>query len=208
MVAKDVTYVPTNGLLAPMQLQDQPFSNPTSYMVWVSRDPLGIQENKNGYLYAIDPFGSLVANVQPPTGGPPSYIPVFGATYAGITSNSFINANNFSGGCLLDGRPANCNSVRFQLQNNPFVQLDRNHSLPWTESGANQTPQLPSGIREEWRLVQPGKELQRERRQELLIPGNLFRTHIIVFLAVKISFQTRRIHLSRKTRIAMRLPMK
>ena len=61
---KDITYVPANGLVAPMQLQDQPFSTPASYMVWVSRDPLGIQENKNGFLYAIDPFGSLVANAQ------------------------------------------------------------------------------------------------------------------------------------------------
>src|ERR1041384_7545318 len=70
--AKDITYVPTNGLVAPMQMQDQPGSTPASYLTWVSRDPLGIQENN---WFAIDPFGTLVANAQPPVGGPPSYIP-------------------------------------------------------------------------------------------------------------------------------------
>jgi YD repeat-containing protein len=149
---KDVTYVPTNGLRTPMQMQDQPYSNPVSYIKWVSRDPLGIQEDN---LYAIDPFGNLVANVQPPSGGPPGYTPTYGPPY-GWVSNGFTNANNFSGGCALDGRPANCNSVRFELQNNPFVRLDPNHSLPWTFS-ANQTPQLPFGVSEEWRLVQPGQ---------------------------------------------------
>jgi YD repeat-containing protein len=94
--AKDITYVPTNGLVAPMQMQDQPGSNPASYLTPVSRDPLGIQEDN---MYAIDPFGTLVANAQPPVGGPPSYIPMYGATYSGVTWSSFINANNFSGGC-------------------------------------------------------------------------------------------------------------
>ncbi len=120
--AKDITYVPTNGLLAPMQLQDQPYSNPPSYMLWMSRDALGIQENKNGFLYAIDPFGTLVANTQPPSGGPPPYIPMYGATYGGVTWNSFINANNFAGGCLLDGRPADCNTLK-QRFNDGFVDF-------------------------------------------------------------------------------------
>ena len=152
--AKDITYVPVPdiGLVAPMQMQDQPYSNPASYLRTVYRDPLGIQEDN----FAIDPFGALVANVQPPSGGPPGYTPTYGPPY-GWGSNSLTNANNFSGGCTLDGRQADCNSVRFELQNNPFVQLDPNHSRPWTESGANQTPQLPSGIREEWKFVQPGQ---------------------------------------------------
>jgi len=70
--AKDITYVPTNGLVAPMQMQDQPYSNPATYLRWVLRDPLGIQEDN---MYAIDPFGTLVANAQPPSGGPPSIYP-------------------------------------------------------------------------------------------------------------------------------------
>src|SRR5205085_3504284 len=78
--------------------------------------------------------------------------------YATASWSSFTNANNFSTGCTLDGLAANCNRVQFELQNNPFVQLDPNYSRPWTESGANQTPQLPFGIREEWRLVQPGQK--------------------------------------------------
>jgi YD repeat-containing protein len=154
---KDVTYVPANGLVYPMQMQDQAFSTPSSYMRWVHHDPSGVQESNNGFLSAYDPFGGLISNVQPPVGGPPPYTPFYGATYGGVTWNSFINANNFSAGCLLDGRPTDCNRVQFALQNNPFVQLDPNHSLPWTASGANQTSQLPFGIREEWRLVQPGQ---------------------------------------------------
>jgi YD repeat-containing protein len=150
---KDTTYVPANELVYPMQMQDQPYSSPASYLKTVVRDPLGIQED---HFYAIDPFGNSVANVQPPSGGPPGYTPTYGPPY-GWVSNSFTNGNNFSNGCALDGRPADCNTVRFKLQNSPFVQLDPTHSLPWTESGANQTPQLPVGVREEWRLVQPGQ---------------------------------------------------
>jgi YD repeat-containing protein len=138
---KDITYVPANGLVYPMQMQDQPGSNPVSYVVWVSRDPLAIQENKNGYLYAIDPFGSLVANVQPPSGGPPPYMPFYGATYGGLTWNSFINANNFSGGCLLDGRPTDCNQLK-QRYNDGFLNFD----VPSGLTGSTRyRPQLPPG---------------------------------------------------------------
>jgi hypothetical protein len=64
-------------------------------------------------LYAIDPFGSLVANAQPPSGGPPPYMPVYGATYGGLTWNSFINANNFSSGCYSaqNNNPSICNGA-------------------------------------------------------------------------------------------------
>ena len=142
---KDITYVPANGLVAPMQLQDQPFSTPASFMVWVSRDPLGIQENKNGFLYAIDPFGSLVANVQPPAGGPPPYMPVYGATYGGLTWNSFINANNFSTGCQLDGLAKPCSQVLFGAMNGFYEP--RSGSL------------LPFGaVVEGWKTVPPGHQ--------------------------------------------------
>ena len=83
----------------------------------MSRDPLGIQQDNNGFLYAIDPLGSLVANTQPPSGGPPPYIPVYGATYGGVTWNLFINANNFSGGCYSaeNSNPALCNDMAREL---------------------------------------------------------------------------------------------
>lgn len=115
---KDITYVPANGLVAPMQMQDQPYSSPPSYMTWVTRDPLGIQENKNGSLYAYDPFGNLISNVQPPSGGPPPYVPFYGATYGGLSWNSFINANNFSGGCYdaQNRNPALCEMARRMTQ--------------------------------------------------------------------------------------------
>ena len=133
--AKDITYVPTNGLVAPMQMQDQPYSNPATYLRWVLRDPLGIQEDN---MYAIDPFGTLVPNAQPPSGGPPSYIPMYGATYNGVTGSLFVNGNNFSGGCLLDGHPADCNKVK-NLFNDGFVQLE-NGGLRWTETGPRNYP--------------------------------------------------------------------
>jgi YD repeat-containing protein len=125
---KDITYVPANGLVFPMQMQDQPYSSPPSWMSWVSRDPLGIQEDKNGYLSAYDPFGTLVANVQPPSGGPPPYMPVYGATYGGVSWNSFINANNFSGGCIIDGRPADCNKLK-QSYEDGWLNYDRQSGL-------------------------------------------------------------------------------
>ena len=103
---KDITYVPANGLVYPMQMQDQPYSSPTSYLTSVSRDPLGIQENGSAY----DPFGNLVANVQPPSGGPPGYTPTYGPPY-GFGSNSFTNANNLATGCNYQGRPMDCNSA-------------------------------------------------------------------------------------------------
>ena len=142
---KDITYVPANGLVAPMQMQDQPFSTPASYMVWVSRDPLGIQENKNGFLYAIDPFGSLVANAQPPSGGPPPYMPVYGATYGGLTWNSFINANNFSTGCQLDGLAKPCSQVIFGAMNG-FYEPKSGSLVPF------------GAVIEDWKPVPPGDQ--------------------------------------------------
>jgi YD repeat-containing protein len=110
---KDITYVPANGLAYPMQMQDQPFSSPPSYLTGAFRDPLGIQENGKAY----DPFGNLVANVQPPSGGPPGYTPVYGPPYGWLTQSSFTNGNNFSGGCysVQNNNPALCSDVAQQL---------------------------------------------------------------------------------------------
>ena len=111
--AKDITYVPANGLVFPMQMQDQQYSSPPSYMSWVYRDPLGIQESRNGYLSAYDPLGNSISNVQPPVGGPPGYTPVYGPPYGSLSSNSFINANNFAGGCYsaANNNPALCSDA-------------------------------------------------------------------------------------------------
>jgi YD repeat-containing protein len=138
---KDITYVPVPaaiGLVAPMQMQDQPYSSPASYLTSVSRDPLGIQENGSGY----DPFGALVANVQPPvSGGPPGYTPVYGPPY-GWGSNSLTNANNFSGGCRLDGRPADCNTVRQAIENGAAGQCPNNDCGPRMVHDSQGNPHL------------------------------------------------------------------
>jgi len=47
--------------------------NPT--MSWVTATHWAAEDGK-----AYDPFGSLIYNVQPPTGGPPPNMPFYGAT--------------------------------------------------------------------------------------------------------------------------------
>lgn len=41
----------------------------------------------------------------------------FGATYGGVSWNSFINANNFSSGCRMDGVRTDCNRFRSAVEN-------------------------------------------------------------------------------------------
>ena len=85
-------------------------STPQSYISWVYRDPLGIQENSNGTMYAYDPFGNVISNVQPPVTGPPPYMAFYGSTYGGVSWNSFSQANNLAAGCNYKGAPTACNS--------------------------------------------------------------------------------------------------
>ena len=131
---KDITYVPANGLVSPMQMPDQPYSSPPSYMRWVTRDPLGIQESNNGYVSAYDPFGNLISNVQPPLGGTPPYIPFYGASYGGLSANSFTNANNLAAGCNIGGAPIDCNRAMIGAMglafasNLPGFHLDNLHA--------------------------------------------------------------------------------
>ena len=101
---KDITYVPANGLAFPMQTKDGN-GNPT--VDEVRRDVTGLQEDGK----AVDPFGAVIQNVQPPTGGAPPNMPFYGATYGGVSWNSFTNANNFSTGCTLDGVRTSCRSA-------------------------------------------------------------------------------------------------
>ena len=122
-----------------MQMQDQPFSSPASYLTGMFRDPLGIQENGKAY----DPFGNLVANVQPPSGGPPGYTPVYGPPYGWLAQNSFTNANNFSGGCYSaqSNNPALCSDVAQQ------VGLDRFNPEFWSNlPGAHNDNEYAQGI--------------------------------------------------------------
>ncbi|HEU4711033.1 MAG TPA: hypothetical protein VFS76_05675, partial [Pyrinomonadaceae bacterium] len=101
---QDITYVPANGLAFPMQTKD---SNGNPIVSEVRRDVTGLQEDGK----AVDPFGAVIQNVQPPTSGPPPNIPFFGATYGGVSWNSFTNANNLATGCSLDGVRTNCSKV-------------------------------------------------------------------------------------------------
>jgi YD repeat-containing protein len=101
--ANSITYVPANGLVAPMQ---QTY-NGNPYVSWVHRDALGVQENSQAY----DPLGNLIANEQPPTGGGSPTGPIYGPSYGGAGWGSFSNANNLTVGCTMDGAPASCDSV-------------------------------------------------------------------------------------------------
>ena len=113
---KDITYVPANGLVAPMQKNDV-YANPPSYMMWVYRDPLGIQEGGSAY----DPFGNVIPNVQPPVSGPPPYMAFYGSTYGGISFNSFSLANNLAAGCNYQGTPTDCNSAMISTMGLAFA---------------------------------------------------------------------------------------
>ncbi len=138
---KDITYVPTNGLVAAMQNQNPGF---TPFMSWVHRDALGIQEHQSNAYYnlnAYDPFGSLIPNTQPPLSGPPPYVPFYGATYGGLSWSTFTNANNFSQGCVWDGQPVDCNKLK-QHFNDGWLQLNVPGGL--TES-TRFVPQRPDG---------------------------------------------------------------
>lgn len=80
---------------------------------WSRRtDPSGLQDGNQ----AIDPFGNHIYNVQPPVSGPPPYVPFYGATWGGASWSSFINANNFTGGCYSaqNNNPALCSDAMLQ----------------------------------------------------------------------------------------------
>src|SRR5207237_2744786 len=116
---KDTTYVPTHGLATVLQQKDYQ-SNPT--IMGLNRDPLGIQEEGKAY----DPFGNLIANVQPPVVGPPPYFSFSGPGYSTAGWYEFINANNFSGGCYSaeNNNPAICNDVVQRLLDDPFHMVE------------------------------------------------------------------------------------
>ncbi|HKU77569.1 MAG TPA: PKD domain-containing protein [Pyrinomonadaceae bacterium] len=101
---KDITYIPVNGLTVAVLGKDLN-GNPSSGHIL--RDASGLQEGGKAY----DPFGALIHNVQPPVIGPPPNMPFFGATYGGVSWNSFTNANNLSTGCTLDGARTSCQKV-------------------------------------------------------------------------------------------------
>jgi len=125
--AKDVTYVPTNGLVAPIQYEEPGYG---SYLSWIYHDASGLQENGT----ASDPLGNWISNTQPPVQGPPSYIPFTGGDLSGF-SNFYNNANNFSGGCLWDGQPKDCNWVKQHFNDgwgniNPIITDDGHTQEP------------------------------------------------------------------------------
>ena len=135
---KDVTYVPTNGLVAPIQYEEPGYG---SYLSWIYHDASGLQEGGR----ARDPFGSLVQNVQPPVGFPPGYTPTYGPPYGYETARGFINSSNFSAGCSLDGMPAPCERVVHYLVNG-LANQDANSFLPWTETSGPTNPAGPFRI--------------------------------------------------------------
>lgn len=142
---KQYTYVPAGGLVHARQTVDQSSGSPA--MEWAHRDPAGVTEKGTAGLAAYDPLG----NYAPLPPGPPQsgQWPQPGGYYGPIWGGAgslFSNVNNFSTGCLLDGRPADCNRVT-QLRNNKAVGLDPNTTRPYTHSGYdNPLPLWPGGI--------------------------------------------------------------
>jgi hypothetical protein len=92
--------------------------NSTSQQVieWSHPDPVGVTESGFG-LAAYDPLGNYAGLPEPPPTGQPPPPPsgYYGPIWGGAGSLS-TNYNNFATGCLLDGRPADCNRVRHALE--------------------------------------------------------------------------------------------
>jgi hypothetical protein len=83
------------------------------YKKWTHRDSLGVTETGSTSFGGYDPLGNFASRAAPPPTGQPAPQPTggyYGQPYLGAGS-SFTNANNYSGGCILDGVPTNCNSV-------------------------------------------------------------------------------------------------
>lgn len=108
--AKEITYVPTGGLV---EARQRAYPNTSGqidrWTEWTHRDPTGTTEPGATY----DPLGHYVKHIPPepsqPTQQPPQW-PTYGpsAWYS-------AKPNDLSTGCILDGRPADCNSVMREL---------------------------------------------------------------------------------------------
>ena len=137
---KSITYVPANGLVMPMQQKD---GNGNPQMSWIHRDALGLQEGRGAY----DPLGNLAYNQTPDVSGngPPPGTSSYGPNYSGVGWSTFSNANNFSGGCMMDGVAASCDRVMHYL-NDGWANPDPNATRPWTSSLVGQPNPPPGAI--------------------------------------------------------------
>jgi hypothetical protein len=64
---------------------------------------------------------------------------MYGPSYGGSGWSGFINANNFSGGCMLDGMSADCNRVK-QLVNDGLATVNVRGGLTDSTRFRPQTP--------------------------------------------------------------------
>ena len=124
--AKAYTYVPAGGLVQARQTIDR-FSGQEA-VEWTHRDPLGTSEPGG----ASDPLGLLAVPDAPEDGQPIPPSSSYGPSYTG-SSSMFSNANNYSTGCRLDGRPMDCNRLA-QVMNNGWGEVSLNDLRPDTVS--------------------------------------------------------------------------
>jgi YD repeat-containing protein len=147
------TYVPAGGLLSARQAKDY---NNQPAVEWTFRDPVGLTETGRDYG-AYDPLGNFAAyENHPPIGPPPGLTGMFGPSYNYI-GRFYNDANNYSTGCLLDGRPASCDAVVHSLVDGrakrevplapPGVKIEFN-PMPMGSPGGGMVPfYVPGGQR-------------------------------------------------------------
>ncbi len=121
---------------------------------WTHHDPPGVSEPGVAY----DPLGNMVAPAPPQRNQGPS-TGTYRPSYLG-PSSSFSNANNYSTGCVVDGKPTDRNRA-LQLLNDGSVRPDRNTGLPDTQ-GLRDAP-----------MTRPGPFGQYPSRAEG-VPGDYF----------------------------------
>lgn len=122
---KEYTYVPAGGLVEARQVEQGGAGQPA--VSFTHLDPTGTSEPDAAY----DPLGNRVVPQNPPTTQSPPFTaaPMYGPAWFG-SGSSFSNANNYATGCLLDGRPTDCNRLMNTLQNRGAQSNGRQVSAP------------------------------------------------------------------------------
>jgi YD repeat-containing protein len=160
---KGYTYVPAGGLVRARQVGSNYYGQPA--IEWSHPDPVGVTESGPGGPAAYDPLGNFAPLPPPPpqSGAWPQPSGSYGPIWGGAGS-LFSNVNDFSTGCLLDGRPADCNRVAHELEDG-LAGVDPN--TPWYTPRAGGVTYIPVTRTRTIGEVTPGADGPRvlERRE-------------------------------------------
>lgn len=122
---KSITYVEAGGILAARQTKDY---NNQPTVEWTHKDAIGLTDQGTTGLGGYDPLGNYASLPPPPPTGGGYTAPggSYGPSYSSFPS-SFTNFNNFSTGCLMDGRPIDCNRAAHYIDDGIAVPCPNNN---------------------------------------------------------------------------------